>query len=1492
MISPAARRQEDASPIMSRLERLTPLLLAGIGYVPLLLTHRGMVGADTKQYLYLDPSRLLARAPSMWDPNVGMGTVTHQNIGYLVPMGPWYWVLHALYVPTWVAQRLWTGTLLFGAAMGVVFLLRTLGFEDRDRADPADHGPAVLVAALAYMLSPYVLEYVARISAILMPWAALPWMLALVIRGLRTRSWRHPALFALVVTLVGGVNATSLIYAGIAPVLWFPFAIWVTREVPWRPALATFIKTGLLTTLTALWWIAGLATQAGYGLDVLRYTETVPVVSQTGLPIEVLRGLGNWYFYGRDNVGPWVQPAAEYTQRLWLMAVSYAVPLTALVSAAVTRWRYRLYFMVLLAVGVAIAVGVHPYHQPSPLGSVFKAFATSSSAGLALRSVGRAAPLIALATAVLIGSAVDAFARRFAGTHAARGAALLVSALVIVNMAPLFTGQFLDDNLQRPDHIPAYWTAAARYLSGQGNATRVLELPGADFSHYRWGATLDPLTPGIMDRPFVGRELIPYGSAASADLIRALDERLQQGTFEPSSLAPMARLMNIGAVVLRSDLQYERFQTPRPQPTWALFNSAGTGLSSPVTFGPTVTGQPVIADLDETTLATPANAPNPPAVAVYPVPGAAPILHTARMSSPVIVAGNGDGLVDMAAAGLLDGHTGPVLYSAALAQDPTAMRNALDAGAALVVTDTNRKQGQRWGTIRDNFGYTETAAETPLVTDPTDARLPLFPGATTDSYTVTEERGVAVVRATAFGNPVSYAPGERPDLALDGDPTTAWKAGAFSDVGGDRLRIDLAAPVTTDHLNLVQPLVGARERYITKATITFDGKRPLPITLNPSSRTIGGQTVTFGRRTFRRVDITVDAMNIGRRADYRGGSPVGFAEVRIPGVNVTEFVRPPTDVLNAAGTQSLTHPLVFVLTRQRSNPLESFATDQEAALRRTFTLPTARSFGIDATARLTAADAADTAPPADSPAPAPSPLVDTAAVDGVIDADLGTAPGGILARSSERLPGDLHARASAAIDGDPGTAWTTAFGDQQGKWIELQSPRVVSFDHLDLSVVADGRHSVPTRLRVVAGSSSQVVNVPAVADGSMPNAVRTVRVPLQPVSGSTIRVTVLGVRAEKTINYLSQVPQTLPIGIAELGVPGLTQPLAQGPLPGTCRTDLLSVDGAPIGLRVVGTRAAALDRQALNVSLCGGPLKLGPGRHDLVAAPGKLTGFDLDRLVLSSAGGGGPASASTVLDQASGPVAPVAHVVHEGRTSATVTVNVTSGTQPFWLVLGQSHNAGWSAHSGGHSLGAPTLVDGFANGWLVHPGPTGGLMTIQLDWTPQHRVRLALLASALAVLACVVLVIVGGTRTGPWRRWVDPADRLTTLPSLPALALPWRWAGGPVTGLSARALALAGGFVAAFVIAPAAGLVVWVALTLSLSGARRRWALTVVGVGLMAAASLYVLQLQLRYRFPTKIEWPEHFDKVALLPWIAVGLLVADAVVDHLRSRRRGSAPT
>ncbi|HEX4904842.1 MAG TPA: alpha-(1-_3)-arabinofuranosyltransferase family protein, partial [Acidimicrobiales bacterium] len=229
-----------------RAAALAPLAL--VAYVPLLLTAPGRVAADTKTYLYLDPSRLLSRAWSMWDPNVGLGTVTHQTIGYLWPMGPFFWLFESLGVPDWVAQRVWVGSLMFAAGAGVAYLLRTLGVR---------HVPAIVAAALVYELSPYVLHYAARISVILLPWAALPWLVALVQRSLESRSWKHPAAFALVVATAGGVNATALVLAGLGPLVWLVFAVLVHGEATWRDAGRAVVRIGALTTLCSLWWISG-----------------------------------------------------------------------------------------------------------------------------------------------------------------------------------------------------------------------------------------------------------------------------------------------------------------------------------------------------------------------------------------------------------------------------------------------------------------------------------------------------------------------------------------------------------------------------------------------------------------------------------------------------------------------------------------------------------------------------------------------------------------------------------------------------------------------------------------------------------------------------------------------------------------------------------------------------------------------------------------------------------------------------------------------------------------------------------------------------------------------------------------------------------------------------------------------------------------------------------------------------------------------------------
>ena len=285
-----------------------------------------------------------------------MGTVTHQNIGYLFPMGPYYWLLEQIGLPDWVAQRLWLGSLLFAAGAGVLYLLRTFGLR----------GPGVVVAALAYMLTPYTLDYAARISVLLMPWAALPWMIGLVRKALRDGGWRYPAIFALVVQVVGGVNATALLFAGLGPALWVLYSWLVAREVQWRRALGvTAAHRRADARRVVVVDRRASRCQGGYGLNILRYTETVEAVARTSTPNEILRGLGYWFFYGQDRLGPWIEAVVELhaaarghhrrlrARRPWRCSRPVFV-----------RWRHRVFFVGLLVVGVIIAVGAHPVREP------------------------------------------------------------------------------------------------------------------------------------------------------------------------------------------------------------------------------------------------------------------------------------------------------------------------------------------------------------------------------------------------------------------------------------------------------------------------------------------------------------------------------------------------------------------------------------------------------------------------------------------------------------------------------------------------------------------------------------------------------------------------------------------------------------------------------------------------------------------------------------------------------------------------------------------------------------------------------------------------------------------------------------------------------------------------------------------------------------------------------------------------------------------------
>lgn len=1432
-----------------RIDRLTYAALAFVAYIPILLTAPGQVSADTKAYLLLDPSKLLSRAPYMWDSHINAGTVTHQNIGYLFPLGPWYWTFRTLGVPTWIAERLWFGTLLFLAGLGTLWLLRKLGLRGRGSA----------VAAFIYMLSPYALAYMGRTSVILTPWCALPWLIGLMISALREQTWRAPVLFALIVTVMAGTNASSVIFVLLGPFLLAPFAVWITKETSLKEAFKALLRIAVATAPAQLWWLSGLYTQGKFGLPILQLTETVETVAQTSTAPEVLRGLGYWYFYGKDGLAGWTESGGLYTTSLVMLALTFALPLFGLLGAVVTRWKYRAYFVSLIVFGLVFAIGTYPYRDPSPIGALVK-FTTSLEVGFALRNSPRIVPLLVLGIAGLSAAFVDALIpaiqRRFSAPVARRLSLALPLGLIciaILNLPPLWTGGLIQSDLKFPSTLPEYWTDAAAWLDTQSGDFRVLELPGADFGAYRWGETQDPLMPGLIDRPWIGREITAYGSPGSVDLLRALDRPFQEGVGEPQAIAGVARLFSASDVLLRLDSQYERYRGPVPSTLWSQLGGTtpSNGLGSPITFGTPRANAPDQRQpmIDEQHLAAGSGTTVTPPLAIYPVDNVRPLVRSESTRQPTVLFGDGDGIVQAAVWNQLPTDR-PLFYAATANTSPTLFEGIRVAKPNLVVTDTNRKRAQRWGTTKENNGATETAASIPLVKDPKDTRLELFPDQTASDQSVAWfGDDVANVQASTYGNIVAYSTEVRPINAIDSDPRTAWTTGGFSDVIGDQLTITYNRPITATHVDLLQ---AEGNRWITNATILLDGVSSQTVSLNDESFVGSGQRVNFdGERTFSTLSVRIDDSNVIGRTNWLGLSNVGFREITVPGVSAQEWIVTPSSGVDELASEATN--VAYLFSRLRSNPIEGFRQDTELQLRRIFRVGATNDFQLDGRARLSAG-------------------VNGALVDELVGRP-GLADGYPIVGGTDYLNGVLAARPSSALDDNLKTAWTTRFDGQVGATATVTSPTLLSFDRMRLSVINDREHSVPTALNLTLDDGVvRTVPVPEIPTVEELGNVTTVDVPTGQLSSRVVRISIASERVVTTKEYFSGGQRILPIAIAEFGLPtrvGAT-PTA---LPSRCRSDLLKLDGQPQGFTLQGTVADALARSPLALVACGAASasasRLDVGDHQLETAKGLDTGIDIDSVQLQSV-----------------PVTPVNEATGVPVTSATETgtnsysVRIENSTVPFWLVLGQSLSEGWSATvRGGPSLGSPTLIDGFANGWLIDPAVTGSAFTVDITWAPQKFVWAGLAVSALWLIALCAAALVLTRR----RRRGVIAHAEATDPVLVASFNSYSVTLAERLGLIAivtSVSALIGGLGVALTMAAVSALLVW---------SRRRSAIAAFVV-LASIGGIVVLYTGLQYRrqYPNGVEWPAGFWFAHQLGLVAVLTVAAETLIRwFLRTRSK-----
>lgn len=491
----------------------------------------GVLTPDTKPEIFLQPLQTAQRFAQPWLDTPNLGTPNY-NIGN-APVAALFAPLDALGVPAWVAMRLWRIALLLIGAWGARLVMKDLlgsGASERFAA------VAGIAAAVAYAANPYVVVG-GGTTPTLQPYALLPWLVLVWLRGFRRPSWRSAVLGGLVLAGMGGINA------GIVPMMQLlviiplvAHALIVERHrfgaVAWL-----LVRSGVVYVVLSAYWLVPAVGSLSAGIAVADATESVEAINMANSFPEVIRGLGMWTLYGIGGSGPFDPHRIGYVATPLVVLLSFGGPIIAGFGVRLSRSPARIFGATSVLVGALLMVGAFSTGQPSPWARLIEASVETVPGLVAFRTTNKFGAVLELGLAVLIGIGVAAISVRLATLAGRLLAVSLALAVTAASVAPALTGGLFWVSMDVPD----YWDKAAKEVNARGGASRVLMVPGVGIPEYTWGYSgPDEIGPSLFTRPFAFRSASLSGGEYAAAMMAGVDRRLHNGTLPEGAVSGLS----------------------------------------------------------------------------------------------------------------------------------------------------------------------------------------------------------------------------------------------------------------------------------------------------------------------------------------------------------------------------------------------------------------------------------------------------------------------------------------------------------------------------------------------------------------------------------------------------------------------------------------------------------------------------------------------------------------------------------------------------------------------------------------------------------------------------------------------------------------------------------------------------------------------------------------------------------------------------------------
>ena len=555
------------------------------------------------------PSDFIRALWYSWNGHQNLGADVGSAKGWLFPAGLFHMGLDLLGLPGHLTTKVWLSLNLFLAGASMYYLMGVIG----EAVPLLRTSRARLLGSLLYIANPFVILQIQTVTFILAH-ALLPLQLGLLARGLaQPQSLKYAAGLAVTAPFSISTNPPIVLINYLALALYGLTMLWRRGELMLRLRFLLLAASGVV--LTTLWYWLPFA---GSWLDASTFwqgalaQESYRFYNPQSSFVETFRLLGRWDVYSGYAGKPYLQYAPIYLQNGLAISATLLPPLLAFAALLIPlRARtsspgaraWAAYFGLLLVFSIFMAVGAYPLGKPGPTNQLYVFLYDHVPFFAAFRASYKMASLIVLGYAPLLAWTAVYLCRHLATwtkQHLDTRPASLLAATPLVGVVavvlgasfPMWTGQVFEEQYQF--QVPAYWQDAQRWFANQHGRSRIFTLPDQYLPAYTWGRPAFTQSVPWIDKPVIGNGPSQVDQTIGGTTLVRLaysGANLGQktGTVQSehrihSGFAPILRLMNVGFVLQRNDVDWRFYDVPSPTQERAYLKSR-SGIRYVRSFG-------------------------------------------------------------------------------------------------------------------------------------------------------------------------------------------------------------------------------------------------------------------------------------------------------------------------------------------------------------------------------------------------------------------------------------------------------------------------------------------------------------------------------------------------------------------------------------------------------------------------------------------------------------------------------------------------------------------------------------------------------------------------------------------------------------------------------------------------------------------------------------------------------------------------------------------